>query len=122
MMTKYKSRLVTIGAVAAFVAAAPFSVPAYATQQESAAQSTTAQQQSNKQSDLEITRQIRRAIIKDKSLSIGAHNVTIITQAGKVIIKGRVKSEEEKQTVETTATNVAGAGNVTDQLTTSAAK
>ncbi len=122
MMNKHTSRLVTLGAVAAFAAAAPLSVPAYATQQQATAQSTTAQQQSNKQSDLEITRQIRRALVKDKSLSIGAHNVSIITQAGKVILKGRVKSEEEKQTVETTATNVAGAGNVTDQLTTSAAK
>ena len=106
----------------ALVAAAPLSLPVHAIQPQAQAASPTAQQQSNKMSDLEITRNIRRALIKDKSLSIGAHNVNIITQAGKVTLKGRVKSEEEKQTVETTATNVAGAGNVTDQLTTSAAK
>ncbi len=121
MTDKRRSKLTHFGAAVAF-AAAPFSVPMYALSQQAAAQSTTAQQQSNKMSDLEITRNIRRALVKDKSLSIGAHNVTIVTQAGKVTLKGRVKSEEEKQTVETTATNIAGAGNVTDQLTTSAAK
>jgi osmotically-inducible protein OsmY len=33
-------------------------------------------------------------------------------------LKGRVKSDAEKQSVETAATSVAGAGNVDDQLTT----
>lgn len=70
-------------------------------------------------SDLAITRDIRRAVIKDKSLSMDAHNVTIITKAGKVTLKGRVKSDAEKQTVESAATNVAGPGNVNDQLTVS---
>jgi osmotically-inducible protein OsmY len=68
---------------------------------------------------MSITRNIRRALIKDKSLSIEAHNVTIITKGGKVTLKGRVKSDAERQTVETAANNAAGAGNVDDQLTTS---
>lgn len=57
-------------------------------------------------------------MIKDKSLSTAAHNVTIITKDGKVTLKGRVRSDAEKQTVETTAARVAGAANVDDQLTT----
>lgn len=69
--------------------------------------------------DLAITRNIRRAMIKDKSLSMDAHNITIITKAGKVTLKGRVKSDAEKQTVESAATNVAGPGNVSDELTVS---
>jgi osmotically-inducible protein OsmY len=48
---------------------------------------------------------------------MSAHNVTIITKDGRVTLKGRVKSAAEKQTVESAAANVAGAGNVDDQLT-----
>jgi hyperosmotically inducible protein len=76
-----------------------------------------AAQQSNHSSDLEITRNIRRALIKDKTLSIEAHNVTIITRDGKVTLKGRVESEAEKKSVESAAANVAGPGNVENQLT-----
>ena len=45
----------------------------------------TADQQSNGKSDLEMTRQIRRAIVGDKSLSTYAHNVKIVTQHGGAI-------------------------------------
>lgn len=58
---------------------------------------TTADQQKEKRSDREITKQIRQAIIHDKSLSTYAHNVTIITQDGVVTIKGPVRSDEEKK-------------------------
>lgn len=101
------------GAVAA--AAAPSARAAAQSQNATAG----AAQQSNQSSDLTITRNIRRAVIKDKSLSTAAHNVTIITKDGKVTLKGEVKSDSEKQAVESAATNVAGAGNVDDQLTTS---
>src|ERR1700746_342134 len=40
----------------------------------------TAGQQSNSKSDLELTRQIRRAVEKDDSLSMQAHNVKIVTE------------------------------------------
>ena len=111
-------RIVAMGVVAAFLfAAAPGPATAAAQSQNPAA---GAAQQSNQSSDIAITRDIRRALIKDKSLSIAAHNVTIITKGGKVTLKGRVESAAEKQTVASAAGNVAGAGNVDDQLTTSA--
>jgi hyperosmotically inducible protein len=110
-------RIVAMGVVAASLsAAAPEPAIAAAQSQNAAA---GAAQQSNQSSDIAITRDIRRALIKDKSLSIAAHNVTIITKGGKVTLKGRVESAAEKQTVESAASNVAGAGNVIDQLTTS---
>jgi hyperosmotically inducible protein len=110
-------RIVAMGVVAASLsAAAPEPANAAAQSQNAAA---GAAQQSNQSSDIAITRDIRRALIKDKSLSIAAHNVTIITKGGKVTLKGRVDSAAEKQTVESAASNVAGAGNVDDQLTTS---
>jgi osmotically-inducible protein OsmY len=105
------SRILTFGVVMALSVA----TPSLANTQSATA---GAAQQSNHSSDITITRNIRRALMKDKSLSTSAHNVTIITKDGKVTLKGRVKSDAEKQSVETTATSVAGAGNVDDQLTT----
>ncbi len=46
-------------------------------------------------SDREIARNIRASIRKDKSLSTYAHNVKIISQAGKVTLKGPVRSWTE---------------------------
>jgi hyperosmotically inducible periplasmic protein len=110
-------RGVAMGVVAASLsAAAPRPVMAATQSQNSSAGAA----QSNQSSDIAITRDIRRALMKDKSLSIAAHNVTIITKGGKVTLKGRVESAAEKQTVASAASNVAGAGNVEDQLTTSA--
>ena len=108
-------KMVVIGAAAFFLAAAPFPAGAIIDTQSAV---SGAAQQSNQPSDITMTRDIRRALIKDKSLSIEAHNVTIVTRAGKVTLKGKVESAAEKQTVESTATQVAGPGNVDDQLTT----
>jgi hyperosmotically inducible periplasmic protein len=110
------SRILTVGVVTVLCVASP-SPGSAAVQSQNA--TAGAAQQSNHSSDLAITRDIRRAVIKDKSLSTGAHNVTIITKGGKVTLKGRVKSDAEKQTVESAATNVAGVGNVDDQLSVS---
>jgi osmotically-inducible protein OsmY len=78
--------------------------------------SPTADQQKENQSDREITRQIRQSLVKDESLSTYAHNVKIITQDGQVTLKGPVRSEDEKQTIEAKAIEVAGANKVTNQL------
>lgn len=76
----------------------------------------TADQQKMNASDQGVTRDIRRAIMADKSLSTYAHNVKIITQNGLVTLKGPVKSDGEKQSVVAKAVAVAGADKVTDQL------
>ena len=76
----------------------------------------TAGQQKENSSDRETTRQVRRAVMKDKSLSVYAHNVKIITQNGMVTLRGPVRSEEEKQAIETKAKQVAGDDKVTDEL------
>ena len=76
----------------------------------------TADQQKDNRSDRDITQQIRRSIMKDKSLSTYAHNVTVITQDGQVTLKGPVRSEDEKKAIETKATEVAGDGKVTSEL------
>lgn len=78
---------------------------------------TTAEQQGEKGADRKTTQQIRRAIVKDKSLSTYAHNVKIITKNGMVTLKGPVKSEKEKQAVEKAAAQAVGKGKVTNELT-----
>jgi hyperosmotically inducible periplasmic protein len=77
---------------------------------------TTADQQKMNPADRNTTRQIRKSIMQDKSLSMYAHNIKIITQDGKVTLKGPVRSEEDKASIEAKAIAVAGADNVTDQL------
>jgi len=72
------------------------------------ANQATADQQKENRSDRDITQQIRKAIIGDKSLSTYAHNVKIVTQNGMVTLKGPVRSEDEKKAIEEKAAAVAG--------------
>jgi hyperosmotically inducible periplasmic protein len=76
----------------------------------------TADQQKENPADRKMTQQIRRAIVKDKSLSTYAHNVKIITHNGVVTLKGAVRTDAEKAKVEQIASGVA-AGKVTNELT-----
>jgi hyperosmotically inducible protein len=76
----------------------------------------TADQQKMNASDREITQKIRKAINEDKSLSTYAHNIKIITQDGKVTLRGPVRSEDEKNNLQEKAVAVAGQENVTNQL------
>jgi len=81
-----------------------------------AASQPTADKQKNNNTDLEITRNIRRAIVADKSLSTYAHNIKIVTLNGKVTLKGPVRSDAEKTTVQAKAAEVAGADNITNAI------
>ena len=76
----------------------------------------TADQQKENTSDRQLAAQIRRAVVKDKSLSSSAHNVKIIAQNGAVTLKGPVKSDQEKQAIEAKAAEIAGASKVTSEL------
>jgi osmotically-inducible protein OsmY len=76
----------------------------------------TPDDQSNRKSDVEITRLIRRAIVKDDSLSTNAHNVKIVTRSGAVTLRGPVASQEEKETVAKKAEAINGVSKVDNQL------
>ena len=76
----------------------------------------TADQQKENRPDRDITRDIRRAIMQDKSLSSYAHNVKIISQNGAVTLKGPVRSEEEKSAIEAKAAEIVGKDKLTSQL------
>lgn len=76
----------------------------------------TAEHQSNDEADVEITRRIRKAVVKDDSLSMYAQNVKIITVDGLVVLKGAVRNQKEKLKVEGIAQDVAGKDNVTSEV------
>jgi hyperosmotically inducible periplasmic protein len=76
----------------------------------------TADQQKSNRSDVDITQQIRRAIMADKSLSTYGHNVKVITQNGMVTLKGPVRSDEEKKAIAAEAASVAGGDKVTNEM------
>ena len=82
----------------------------------------TADQQKENASDRELTQNIRRALMQDKTLSSYAHNVKIVAQGGQVTLKGPVRTEDEKRTVETKAAEVAGAGHVTNEMSVAPVK
>jgi hyperosmotically inducible protein len=69
----------------------------------------TADQQKMNPADRATSKQIRASMMKDKSLSTYAHNIKIITQNGKVTLKGPVRSDDEKSNIEAKATGIAGA-------------
>ena len=54
----------------------------------------TADRQKENPADRQLAQQIRRALMKDKSLSSTAHNVKVIAQGGMVTLKGPVNSQE----------------------------
>lgn len=79
--------------------------------------SMTADQQSDNTSDIDITRYIRKSLMKEDELSTYAQNVKIITVNGMVTLKGPVRSEAEQLIILNSANIIAGALNVTNQMT-----
>jgi hyperosmotically inducible protein len=79
----------------------------------------TASDQSENEADRKITQQIRQAVTKDDTLSTSAQNVKIITQDGKVTLRGEVKSDSEKQKIADKAKKVTGVKNVENLITVS---
>ena len=76
----------------------------------------TAQNQSNEKADRELAAAVRKAIVRDKSLSTNAHNVKVVAKDGTVTLRGPVRSDDEKTKVSQLARQVEGVSNVDDQL------
>lgn len=75
----------------------------------------TPMNQGNSDSDRKTTQQIRKAVVADKSLSFTAKNVKIITKDGMVTLRGPVKNDAEKASIDAIARQIAG-DHVDDQL------
>ena len=120
-----RSSVVVIGALALSIVSVVAQTPADNTKvntRDRAKGAVTADQQKENANDRDLTRKIRRALMQDKSLSSYAHNVKVIAQGGQVTLKGPVRSDQEKQTVEAKAIEVAGAGHVTNEISIAPAK
>ena len=87
------SALFLVLAVGAWGAANPAGQSASDNSKANKQSQPNADQQSNNSADLKMTQEIRRALMKDKSLSMYAHNVKVITENGKVTLRGPVRSE-----------------------------
>lgn len=86
------------------------------TKQNKSQTNPSADQQKMNPADRELTRKIRKAIHDDSNLSTYAHNIKIISQDGKVTLRGPVRSDDEKTNIEGKAVAAAGQGNVTNEL------
>lgn len=71
--------------------------------------------QHENEADIKITADIRSRVIA-ANVSVDAQNVKIITQDGKVTLRGPVHTALEKEKIELIATEVAGKDNVVSQL------
>ena len=107
-------------AVPAVFASAPTQQPDNTSANKNSQGAPTADQQKETPADRDLAKKIRQSIVSDKSLSIYAHNVKVIVRDGNVTLKGPVKSEEEKATVESKATALAGMGKVENDLSVKA--
>lgn len=72
--------------------------------------------QGNSKADIDMTAGIRRAIVEMEDLSVNAQNVKIITNAGRVTLRGPVESADEKRILGEIATGLATAESVDNQL------
>ena len=72
--------------------------------------------QGTSKSDLAITAAIRKEVVAAKDMSVNAQNVKIITNAGKVTLRGPVDTADEKRLIGEIATRHAQPGSVDNQL------
>ncbi len=82
----------------------------------------TPMDQKNSRADLDTTQAIRKAVMADDSLSMTAKNVKVITDNGVITLRGPVKTEAEKKTIEAKARSVAGNNRVDNQIDVESAK
>ena len=122
---KLSQLLLPLGSLIFCVSLMAVPIPHYQNNQQTAPDNTkknkdqtspTADQQKINPTDRAITQKIRKAVHGDTSLSSYAHNIKIITQDGKVTLRGPVRSEDEKNNLQAKAVTVAGQDNVTNQL------
>jgi osmotically-inducible protein OsmY len=84
-------------------------------ERDQSGETKTSFDQSESSADVELTANIRKAVVGDDSLSALAKNVKIITADGKVVLRGPVKNADEKAKIQKLATK-AGATKVTNDL------
>ena len=73
--------------------------------------------QNESSADVEVTRRVRQAISHEKELSTLAKNIKVVdTGAGKIVLRGPVNNDAEKQQIGQLAAGVQGVSSVDNQL------
>ena len=91
-------------------------------ERDRSSETQTSGDQSNSKDDVNTTAAIRRAVVKDPSLSAVAKNVKIVTANGTVTLRGPVKDEAEKAKIAELAQSAAGNAKIDNQLEVKASK
>ncbi|WP_207215886.1 BON domain-containing protein [Pseudolysobacter antarcticus] len=132
MSPKFKGAILPVMMVVGFVAAADF-MALQASAQDAPVTSSTADNtrvnqrdrsadtikptdQPNDKDDIKLLSAVRRAVVDDKSISVLAHNVKIVVMSGAVMLRGPVKSQEEKLQVGKIVAGVPGVSEITNEL------
>jgi len=79
-------------------------------------QAVTPLDQGNSKADVDTTAQIRKEIIAGKNMSVNAKNVKVITNQGRVTLRGPVATAEEKRLIGEIANRIVRSENVENQL------
>jgi hyperosmotically inducible periplasmic protein len=76
----------------------------------------TPMDQSESEADRAITQAVRKALMDDAALSTNAKNVKVVTQNGKVTLRGVVETAEEKKNIAAKVRTLPGVVSCDDQL------
>ena len=76
----------------------------------------TPEDQKETRRDRDLTASVRRGVVKNKSLSLDAHNIKIITRDGVVTLRGPVETPKEKAKLQAIAQKTRGVKQVDNQL------
>jgi len=76
----------------------------------------TPEDQKETKKDIRITAHIRKTLIRDKSLSMNAHNAKIISRNGVVTLRGPVETAAESKKLQKIAEKTRGVVQVDNQL------
>lgn len=103
-------------AVAFFVCATAIVLPTTA-HSEDRKFPPVAEEQSTRENQNELTREIREALVNDESLSIPGKNVTVITTPdGVVTLRGAVDNAAEREKIGSVAKRFAGSQTIRNEI------
>jgi len=83
---------------------------------DAAGDEVTPLDQSHAESDVEMTRYIRKQLVDDSTLGTNAQNVKVITVDGKVTLRGPVANADEQARIVAIATKAAGPDRVLNEI------
>jgi hyperosmotically inducible protein len=76
----------------------------------------TPEDQGQNEADIQVTADIRKAILADDSMSVNARNSKVVTANGVTTLRGVVNSGAEKASIEAKAIAIVGRGTVVNEL------